>query len=46
MIEKVIVTYIKCRWYRKKGIYQENNRGQGVLRERRLEEVKWCRYPR
>jgi len=38
--EEVIVTYIECKWYRKKGMYRENNRGQGVLKERKLEEVR------
>ena len=42
MTEEVIVTYIECRWYRKKGMHRENNRGQGVLRGRKLEEAKWC----
>jgi len=36
MTEEVIVTYIECRWCGKKGIYQEDNRGQGVLGERKL----------
>jgi len=44
MIEKVVATYIECRWCRKKGMHRENNRGQGVLRGRKLEEAKWCRY--
>jgi len=38
--EKVVVTYIGCRWCGKKGMHRENNRGQGVLRERKLEKVK------
>jgi len=46
MTGEVIVTYIECRWYKKKGMYWEDNRGQGVLRERRLEEAKWCGCPR
>ena len=46
MTGKVIVTYIEYRWYRKKGIYWEDNRGQGVLRERRLEKAKWYGCPR
>jgi len=29
-----------------KKMYWENNRGQGVLRERRLEEAKWYGCPR
>jgi len=43
MTEEVIVTYIEYRWCRKKEIHRENNRGQEVLRERKLEEAKWCR---
>jgi len=41
--EEVIVIYIEYRWYGKKGMHRENNRGQGVLRGRKLEEAKWCR---
>jgi len=37
------VTYIECRWCGKKGMHRKNNRGQGVLRGRKLEEAKWCR---
>ena len=40
--EEVIVTYIEWRWCRKKGIYREDNRGQGVLKGRKLEEAEWC----
>jgi len=43
MTEEVIATYIECRWCRKKGMHRENNRGQGVLRGRKLEEAEWCR---
>jgi len=46
MIKEVIATYIEYKWYGEKGIYWEDNRGQGVLRGRRLEEAKWCRCPR
>ena len=46
MIGEVIVTYIKYRWYEKKKIYQENNKGQGVLRERKLKKTKQYRCPR
>jgi len=42
--EEIIVTYIECRWCRKKGMYKEGNRGQGVLRGKKLEQAKWCRY--
>jgi len=41
MTEEVIATYIECRWCRKKGMHRENNRGQGVLRGRKLEEAEW-----
>ena len=40
MTEEVIATYIGCRWCRKKRIHREDNRGQGVLRGRRLEKVE------
>ena len=43
MTEEVIATYIEYRWCRKKGIHRENNRGQGVLKGRKLEEAEWCR---
>ena len=46
MTGEVIVTYIKCRWYRKKGIYRKDNIGQGVLKGRKLEEAEWCRCPK
>jgi len=46
MIEEVIATYVGCRWCRKKEMHRENNRGQGVLRERKLEKAKWCRCPK
>jgi len=42
MIEEVIAIYIECRWCGKKGMHRENNRGQGVLRGRKLEEAEWC----
>jgi len=41
MTKEVIATYIECRWCGKKGMYRENNRGQGVLRGRKLEEAEW-----
>ena len=41
MTEEVVVTYIECRWCGKKGMHRENNRGQEVLRERKLEEAEW-----
>jgi len=41
MTEKVIATYIEYRWCGKKGMHRENNRGQEVLRRRKLEEAKW-----
>jgi len=46
MTEEVIATYVGCRWYRKKGMHRKNNRGQGVLRGRKLEEAEWCGYPK
>jgi len=38
--EEVITTYIECKWCRKKGMHRENNREQGVLRGRKLEEAE------
>jgi len=46
MIEEVIAIHIECRWYGKKEIYWEDNRGQEVLRGRRLEEAEWYKCPR
>jgi len=46
MTEEVVVTYIECKWCRKKGMHKEDNRGQGVLRGRKLEEAKWCGCPK
>jgi len=40
------VTYIKCRWCGNKGIYSEDNKGQGVLKGRKLEEAEWCGCPK
>jgi len=40
MTKEVIATYIECRWCRKKRMHRKNNRGQGVLRGRKLEEAK------
>jgi len=40
MTEEVVVTYIECKWCRKKEMYREDNRGQGVLRGRKLEEAR------
>jgi len=46
MTGEVIVTYIECRWCRKKEIYREDNIEQGVLKGRKLEEAEWCRCPK
>ena len=46
MTEEVVVTYIECKWCGRKGMHRENNRGQGVLRGRKLEEAEWCRCPK
>ena len=40
MTGEVIVTYIECRWYRKKGIYREDNIEQGVFKGKKLEKAK------
>ena len=46
MTGEVIVTYIKCRWCGNKGIYSEDNKGQGVLKGRKLEEAEWYGCPK
>jgi len=46
MTGEVIVTYIGCRWYKKKEIYREDNIGQGVLKGRKLEKAKWYECPK
>jgi len=46
MTGKVIMTYIKCRWCGKKGIYSKEKKGQGVLKGRKLEEAEWYRCPK
>ena len=38
--------YLECEWYGKKEMYVEENRGQGVLKEKRWEETKWCGCPK
>jgi len=32
-----------CERYRSQGYHVEDNRGQGVITKRKLEEMKWCR---
>jgi len=46
MTEEVIATYIEYKWCRKKGMHREDNREQGVLRGRKLEEAEWYRCPK
>jgi len=46
MTEEVVATYIECKWCGRKGMHRENNRGQGVLRGRKLEEAEWCGCPK
>jgi len=45
-MEEVVVMYLECEWYGKKEMYVEENRGQGVLKEKRWEETKWCGCPK
>jgi len=42
MTEEIVVTYIEYKWCGKEGMHREDNRGQGVLRGRKLEEARWC----
>ena len=46
MTEEVVVTYIEYKWCRRKGMHRENNRGQEVLRGRKLEEAEWYGCPK
>jgi len=34
----MIVLYVKCKKYRQKGYYVEENRGQGIISNKQ----KWC----
>jgi len=42
MTEEVVVSYLVCKRCRSKGYHVEDNRGQGVIPRRKLEEMKWC----
>jgi len=37
-MEKMIVTYVKCKRYGEKRCHVKENKGQGVIRDRQ----KWC----
>jgi len=45
-MEEVVVIYLECEWCRKKGSYMEENRGQGVLKGKRWEEMRWYGCPK
>jgi len=36
--------YLACERYGNQGYYMKDNRGQGVISRRKLEEMKWCGY--
>jgi len=36
------VSYLACERCGKRGCYVEENKGQGVILNKRLEEMKWC----
>jgi len=42
MTKEVVVLYLACERCRKQRCYVEDNRGQGVISRRKLEEMKWC----
>jgi len=46
MTEKVIATYIECKWCGRKEMHRENNKEQGVLRGRKLEKAEWYGCPK
>jgi len=39
---EMVVTYLECEWYEKKGSYMEENKEQGVLKRKRWKEMRWC----
>jgi len=41
-MEEVVVPYLVCKRCGEKGCYVEENREQGVISKRKLEEIKWC----
>jgi len=42
--EKVIVLYLACKRCGSQRYHVEDNRRQGVISRRKLEEMKWCGY--
>ena len=42
--QEVVILYLACERYGKRGCYVEKNREQGVISNRKLEEMKWCGY--
>jgi len=43
-MEKVVVSYLTCERCESQRCYVEDNKGQGVISKRKLEEMKWCGY--
>jgi len=41
---EVVVSYLTCERCGSQGCHVEDNRGQGVISRRKLEEMKWCGY--
>ena len=41
-MSEVVVLYLTCERYRSQGCHVEDNRGQRVISEKRLEQMKWC----
>jgi len=40
--KEVVVLYLVYKKYGKQGYHVKENRGQGVISRRKLEELKWC----
>ena len=43
-MREVVVSYLTCERYGSQRCHVEDNREQGVISRRKLEEMKWCRY--
>ena len=40
-MREIVVSYLACKRYGKKRCHVEENRGQGIISNKRLEEMKW-----
>jgi len=41
-MKEVVVLYLACKRCGNQGCHVKDNRGQGVISRRKLEEMKWC----